>query len=83
MKTGGQDDRVICLADGGYRDVSQPDSKLRVLGGVELLIVINFILITAIDPTLLHSLLVMDRAHESALPLNDGLPVLKSCIQEK
>ena len=64
-----QERGVICLAYSSHRDTKDACSKATVLGSRELLVVVNFVIFTAIWPPLLNAQLVLDGAHGQVFPL--------------
>ena len=76
-----QESAVICLANAGYGAAAKIDSKLGVLGNINLGVVSQFLEPVAIDPALLNPKQVQDGAHEVLVPLTEGQSASKSAVQ--
>ena len=66
---------IISLANGGNPDTIHGDSKLRLLSGLELLIVGKFILPVTQNPSLLNTTFVSNGTHQALLKLHISQPI--------
>ena len=74
------EDNVICLANGSNLDVTNGNTKWRILCNSQLFIVVNFVEFATLNPSLFNTLFIINWCKQLFVPFNYSFTVSKSLI---
>ena len=79
----GEQDNVVCLANSSHLEVPNRNAETRVLGILQLLIVVDNIEVTGRDPALLEAKLIVYGTKNILVPFHECLSTFQPIIKVK